>query len=83
MIAYLLNLLDLCFTLRALGHGGVELNPLMQSVPVMVVYKTVVAGALCGWLSHKVEREAKVGLNICAAVFAAVDVWHIWNFFLR
>ena len=30
VIAYALNLLDLFFTLWALRHGAVELNPLMR-----------------------------------------------------
>ena len=47
MTAYLLNLTDLAFTLHALSHGAVELNPLMRSVPVMIAYKVVGVGALC------------------------------------
>jgi hypothetical protein len=45
MTAYLLNILDLLFTLHALSHGGVELNPLMRSVPIMIVSKIFVVGA--------------------------------------
>ena len=46
MTLYLLNLADLLFTLHAISHGGVELNPLMQCIPFMVFYKTIVMGAL-------------------------------------
>lgn len=47
MTVYLLNLADLALTLCALSHGGVELNPLMRSIPVMVAWKTVGVGVLC------------------------------------
>lgn len=77
MIAYLLNLADLGFTLHALRYGGVELNPLMQSVPVMVVYKILVVGPLCWFVS----RHSKTGIRLITAVYAAVNVWHIINIF--
>lgn len=44
VIAYTLNLIDLFCTLWALRHGAVELNPLMQSVTVMVGYKVIIVG---------------------------------------
>lgn len=80
MTAYLLNLLDLAFTLYALSHGATELNPLMRNVPTMIAYKVIVVGALLGWLSKRKER---VGIIVCTAVFAVVDVWHIVNLALR
>ena len=79
MTAYTLNLLDLFFTLRAIAHGATELNPLMQSVPVMVAWKAVGVGALCWWLSTRPEKWARWGLKLCAAAFAAVDVYHLIN----
>lgn len=82
MTAYVLNLLDLAFTLYALQNGGVEANPLMQCVPFQIIYKVFAVGALCWWLSARQERMAKVGLGVCTAVFAAVDLWHITNLFL-
>lgn len=81
MTAYLLNLADLAFTLYALCHGAVELNPFMQCVPVMIIYKVFVVGILCYWLNKRQERIARIGLNLIAAAFAAVDVWHIVNIF--
>lgn len=36
MTPYTLNLIDLALTLYALDNGGVEMNTLMRSVPVMV-----------------------------------------------
>ncbi len=73
-MTYVLNLLDLLFTLHALRHGGVELNPLMANVPFMVFYKTVVVGVLLWWL-----RKRSVNTKFLTAVFAAVNVWHIVN----
>lgn len=82
MTAYILNLLDLAFTLYALQHGGVELNPLMQCVPIMVVYKTIVVGALCYALKRVANTEyalARVGLRVITAVYAGLNIWHIVN----
>lgn len=79
MTAYLLNILDLLFTLHALSHGGVELNPLMRSVPIMIVSKVFVVGALCWWLGKRNEKIAKVGLWIVTVYFAMINAWHIWN----
>ena len=79
MTAYLLNILDLFFTLHALSHGAVELNPLMQSVPIMIVSKIFVVGALCWWLGKRQEKIAKVGLWIVTAYFAIINAWHILN----
>lgn len=79
MTAYILNLFDLAFSLHAIRNGATELNPLLQSVPVMVVWKVVGVGVLCWWLSNRPEKIARCGLRICAAVFAAVDIWHAFN----
>ena len=88
MIAYILNLIDLLFTLHAIHNGAAEINPLMQSVPVMVAWKVVGVGFLC-WLLQvlatdkrvgcRVRKLARNGLRICTAVFAAVCLWHIFN----
>lgn len=82
MRAYLLNILDLCFTLYALRHGAVELNPIMRCEPVMITYKLVVVGALLWWLSRRSEPVARRGLKICTVAFAMVNLWHILNLFL-
>ena len=78
-LAYGLNLLDLLFTLHALDNGAMELNPLMRSVPLMIVYKVVILGALLGWLERRCDRLSRFGLRACAAVYGAVDIWHIFN----
>ena len=77
--AYTLNLLDLFFTLWALRHGAVELNPLMRSVTVMVGYKVIIVWALLWWLSLRRERAARYALYVAAVVYGAVDVYHIIN----
>ena len=77
VIPYALNLIDLACTLYALRLGVTELNPLMRCVPVMVVYKVIIVGALLCWLSRRTERAAKVGLRICTAVYAALDLYHL------
>lgn len=81
MVIYGLNLLDLAFTLHALSHGGVELNPLMRCVPLQIVYKVVVVGALCRWLASRNEPAARWGLRACTAVFAVIDLYHIYYIF--
>ena len=77
MWVYLLNLLDLACTLYALRIGAMELNPLMESIPAMVVYKLVVVGALLWWLSRQRGRLVRVGLNICTVVYATLDLYHL------
>lgn len=77
VLLYALNLIDLACTLYALRIGATELNPLMRSVPVLVVYKLVVVGALLWWLSRRREPVAKAGLIMCTAVYAALDLYHL------
>ena len=77
--AYVLNMIDLSCTLWALHGGAVELNPLMRSAPVMVCYKVGAVGALLWWLSTRRERAARYALYVAAAVYGAVDVYHIIN----
>ena len=77
--AYTLNLIDLFCTLWALRHGAVELNPLMQSVTVMVGYKVIIVWVLLWWLSLRRERSARYALYVAAVVYGAVDVYHIIN----
>lgn len=83
MIAYILNLIDLGFTLHALRHGAWEVNPLMQSVPVMLAWKVGVVGLMCCGLEILATkyRSAKWGLRVGAAVYAAVDLWHVLNLY--
>ena len=80
--AYVLNLIDLACTLTALHLGAMELNPLMSSVPVMVVYKLVVVGLLAAWLSRRREKLARIGLILGVAVYVALDMYHCVGLFL-
>lgn len=79
MIPYELNLLDLAFTLYALDHGGVELNPFMQNLSFMVVYKVIVVGVALAWLGNREEHIARLGRYIITVAYAAVNLWHIVN----
>lgn len=79
VIAYALNLIDLSCTLWALRLGCVELNPLMREVTVMVGYKVIIVWGLLWWLSRQQERAARYALSVAAAVYGAVDVYHIIN----
>lgn len=79
IIAYVLNLIDLFCTLWALRRGAVELNPLMREVTVMVGYKVIIVWGLLWWLSRQRERAARYALYVAAAVYGAVDVYHIIN----
>ena len=90
MTPYLLNLLDLLLTLHAIRNGGVELNPLMRSVPVMVAWKVLGVGVGCWMLQvlaydkrvpAKPRRLARRGLSIVTAVYAAVCVYHFYFIF--
>ena len=77
MTAYVLNLFDLFCTLYALHFAAQELNPLMQSVTVLVAYKIIIVGGLLWWLSGRPERAARKGLKICTAVYAVLAVYHV------
>lgn len=81
-MTYLLNLTDLLFTLHAIRHGGVELNPLLQSIPIMILYKVILVGILCWWLGKRKEKIAHIGLIVCTVWFGAVNLWHIYNLLL-
>lgn len=78
-MTYALNILDLAFTLHALNHGAVELNPMMRNIPVMVFIKVFVVGLLCLFLDSRPEPLARLGLRIGTAVYTAVNIWHIVN----
>ena len=58
-----------------------ELNPLMQSVTVMVGYKVIIVWGLLWWLSTRRERAARYALYVAAVVYGAVDVYHMINIY--
>lgn len=86
MTAYLLNLADLALTLYALQHGGVELNPLMKAIPIMVAWKVCGVGVLCWMLPvlakdkrvpTKVKHKARRGLYLCTVVYGVICIHHL------
>ena len=77
-LVYVLNLADLFLSLHAIRNGATELNPLIQSVPVMVAWKVGAVGLLCWWLSLRPEPIAKHGLRACAVFYAALNLYHIY-----
>ena len=81
MTTYTLNILDLLLTLHALNNGATELNPLMQSVPLMVAWKVIGVGVLCWSLGHITKggnMVARWGLKFLTAVYTAVNLYHIY-----
>lgn len=77
MTAYILNLIDLACTQYALRSGARELNPFMQGEAFRLFYKIVVVGLLCAVLARSDKPLAKIGLRLCTAAFALVDLWHV------
>lgn len=79
MTAYILNLFDLFTTLIVLSLGGVELNPFLQDVEVMVVSKVLIGWVVIRWLVYQVESSplAKRGLAIGTAWFGTLVVNNI------
>lgn len=78
---YPLNLLDLLFTLYAIHLGIPEANPFMRCVPVMVLYKVVIVGVACWWLSKREEPIARYGLKVCTVLYAVLCFYHAINIF--
>lgn len=76
LVLYILNLLDLLFTLYALSLGYQEANPLMRNVSFMLAYKLAVVPLLAGIL-HKLN--ARRSMAACAVVYGALCLYHIVN----
>ena len=79
LITYILNLIDLAFTIYAIYNGATEVNPLMQCIPVQIFYKVFVIGIAILWLTRRPEAVAKHGLRAMTVVYSAVIAWHIVN----
>ena len=82
MIVYYLNLLDLGLTLIALKLGTIELNPFLQHIPTMMIYKILIVGGLIYWLTSIDEPLAKKGITLATAVYGAVVVNNLLVIFL-
>lgn len=86
--AYILNLLDMAFTLHALEYGARELNPIVNWMigvhPLVFAFaKTVVAGVLLWWLNRESQTEplARWGLKFLTGFYWLVILWHFLNLF--
>lgn len=77
MIAYILNLADLAFSVYAINKGSTELNPLMQNPTVMILYKVIAMGFLLSWLSKRKEHIAVLGMRLVVIVYLIIDLYHI------
>lgn len=75
-VLYALNLADLACTILALHLGVRERNPLMASVPALIVYKLFAVGVLLVWLSRRREKIARAGLRICTLTYTILDIYH-------
>ena len=77
MMVYLLNLVDLAFSVYAIHNGSTELNPFMQNPTVMILYKVIAMGFLLWWLSKRKERIAVLGMRLIGIVYLTIDLYHI------
>lgn len=88
MTAYILNLLDMAFTLHALEHGARELNPIVNWMigvhPWLFPFaKIVLVGVVLWWLNRESQTEplARWGLKFLAGLYWLVILWHFINLF--
>lgn len=79
MATYILNLLDLIFTIHWMSIGVGELNPFLQKVPHQIVAKTVLAGGCLWFLASRTEPIAKKGIRICLIAYIGVTIWHLFG----
>lgn len=89
MVAYLLNIVDMLFTMYVISDGGIELNPMVNTIleydgALFVFLKIVVAGVLFWWLERKAKlhKVAQQGLRAITIFYAILVLWHIVNFII-
>lgn len=80
IIVYILNLLDLIFTLVLFQFGAVELNPLLQSPAVMIIVKVVVVGIILYLIAKFPTRIGEVGVKFLIGLYSLVILWHFYCF---
>lgn len=77
-----LNILDVVLTRAILDNGGVEANPLMQSLMMglaaPLALKAVVAG-VAGLLLLCCPRQAKLGERAAVTVLVTYSLVVVWN----
>jgi hypothetical protein len=83
LVVNLLNVADYCLTLRVLGNGGGEANPIMRSLfevsPVWAgLFKTAAIGltSLLVWRCRRYRLALAAALTMLA-IFTAVAFYHI------
>ena len=88
MTAYILNLLDMAFTLHALEHGARELNQFVNWMigvhPWLFVFSKVVVAGAALWIMKRVSRTlpfARKVLVFITALYGLVVLWHFINLF--
>ena len=81
-IVYILNLIDLFFTMIALRIGVEEMNPLMCSLSITIIYKVIIVKVLLQFLSNRKERIVKYALYFSALLYMILDIYHVVNIFV-
>jgi len=77
LVVYALNLSDLFLTIPVYE---LEINPVLFSIPAMVVIKVVlVALFLLVILVNRRLKVARVGLLVLLFVYVGVNIWHLTN----
>jgi hypothetical protein len=89
MVAYILNIVDMLFTMYVISDGGIELNPIVNTIleydgVLFAFLKIVVAGVLLLWLERKAKlyKVARQGLFAITIFYAILVLWHIVNFII-
>ena len=86
ILLHLLNFLDAVLTLRAVGLGAVELNPIMawainQSPFLFLVLKLSAFSFLVEFLHRNLVGAWRHAFTFLLAVFLLVVAWHIYGIF--
>lgn len=77
LIVYLLNLLDLVFTLVAINNGAYELNPLFSSISFMFFYKVIIIGIATMLLKKINNRLCKTLTVTLIGIYSILVVYHL------
>ena len=80
IIVYILNLLDLIFTLVLFQFGAVELNPLLQNPAVMIIVKVIVVGVILYLIAKFPTRIGEIGVKFLIGLYSLVILWHFYCF---
>lgn len=80
IIVYILNLLDLIFTLALFQFGAVELNPLLQNSTVMIIVKVIVVGVILYLIAKFPIRIGEIGVKFLLGLYSLVILWHFCCF---